>query len=306
MKKTVEFGYCPAPLDWSIGDVRVASLTDLGETVKALNADAGVENGWIYPPRQRSRDFMTGAVTEHPYSSRIFGLSKTHLLEHQCADSDEHLEFLVWCLSFFLGMRLTTTEAGFVDATPSEPGVLHDIVWCGKDSLPKALGFADQFWKMNVSNPRISKSLAGIIHTLFLSQRPQALEFERFIYLYVALEGCHFVRSTTQGRDPRSGGHASRIESLCTVFGMEVPSWARSATASVANTRHATMHEGLFFDEPLGFALFGGSGHSTRAGNTILDMQHLVCRLLIALLGVPAQDYIRSPINDRQQIGVRL
>ncbi len=89
---------------------------------------------------------MSGAVTEQPYSARVFGLPMTHVLEHQSADSDENVNFLIWCLGFLLGLRLTNTEAGFLDATPIKAGTLHDIVWFGKDSIPKALGFADQFW----------------------------------------------------------------------------------------------------------------------------------------------------------------
>ena len=47
-----------------------------------------------------------------PYSSRVFGLPHTHTIEHETAVDEEHIEFHVWALSFFLGMRLTTTEAG--------------------------------------------------------------------------------------------------------------------------------------------------------------------------------------------------
>jgi hypothetical protein len=47
----------------------------------------------------------------------VFGLPKRHVIEHAAADSDDHLTFHLWAFSFFTGMRLTATEAGFVDAT---------------------------------------------------------------------------------------------------------------------------------------------------------------------------------------------
>lgn len=98
MKTSAKFGYYPEPLDWKAGDVRVSTLPGLAETANAVSKDEGVENGWIYAPRERTEDFISGAVTEQPYSARVFPLPKTHLLEHQNADSDEHVSFLVWCL----------------------------------------------------------------------------------------------------------------------------------------------------------------------------------------------------------------
>jgi hypothetical protein len=71
---------------------------------------------WIYstpaagaPPRRRGSDFTLPA--------RVFGLPKRHIIEHAAADSDDHLTFHLWAFSFFTGMRLIATEAGFVDAT---------------------------------------------------------------------------------------------------------------------------------------------------------------------------------------------
>ena len=64
---------------------------------------------------------MSGKVREHPYASRVFGLPKTHLIEHAEATNQDHLDFHLWALSFFVGMRLTATDAGFLDATPLKP-----------------------------------------------------------------------------------------------------------------------------------------------------------------------------------------
>lgn len=306
MNISTEFGYCPDQHDWIVGDIHVSTLPGLPETADAVSKNEGVEGAWIYAPRQRTQDFMSGAVTEQPYSARVFGLPMTHLLEHQSADSDEHVHFLVWCLGFLLGLRLTHTEAGFLDATPIKPGTLHDIVWCGKDSIPKALGCADQFWGAQSSNARVPKAITGIIHSLFLAQNPTALMFEKFTYLYIALDGCHFVSRSMFGQKPKYVRHKERIDQLCNAFGMAVPKWANPATTSIADYRGETLHEGLFFDEPLGFASYGGASQVARSENVVLQMQALVCRFLFALLGIPAVDYIRSPVNMRSQHGVTI
>ena len=84
-------------------------------------------------------------------------------------------------------MRMSWTEAGFVDATPIEmrgTGAMSDIVWLG-DSLEKAIAGADAFWEKRVRNPRIAKILTGAIHAYFLGQTPGLFEYEKFIYLSI-------------------------------------------------------------------------------------------------------------------------
>ena len=302
---TAQLGYYPHALDWDRGDIVVRTMPGLPQTVDAVAKSPGVEKDWIYAPLARITDIMSGTTTVQPYSARVFGLPKTHTIEH-ANGSQERLAFLVWCLGFILGMLLTTTEAGFLDATPIRSGTLHDIVWCGRDCEAKALDCADAFWTANTSRPRVSKALTGVIHSYFLAQNPIALCFERFTHLYVALDGCHFIHRTILGQKPRSVTHRERIADLCAAFSMPVPSWASPSSPNIADRRNETLHEGLFFDEPLGFAVFGGQGQQTGTGFELLQMEALVARLIVALLGMPATNYIQSAVNSRQRHGVTL
>ena len=111
------------------------------------------------------------------------------MLELAKATGDEHVVFHLWALSFFLGMRLSATEAGFLDATPVKPGKLVDFVLPGR-SLERAIDLADEFWMANRGEPRNAQRFAAAVHALFLGQYPQALQFERFIYLYTAIDAC--------------------------------------------------------------------------------------------------------------------
>jgi len=305
MTISLDFGYCPDRLDFTVGDVTVSTLKDIEDSVKSVSECEQVEKDWLFAPGARTKDFMRGAVRTLPYSARIFGLPETHRIEHATTGDIEHVQFLVWVLGFIQGMRLTYTEAGFLDATPIKPGKLHDIVWLGK-SDQKALGLADSFWLQHASNPRISKAVVGIIHSLFVSQTPTHLCFEEFIYLYTALDGCHYAHSLITGQNPRSGRHTERIANLCAAFNCPVPTWADSQTGDIAKHRNETLHEGLFFDEPLGFRVFGGTSPSGSHQNILLEMQALVCRFLCAMLGFNDPDYITSRVDSRQQIGLRL
>ena len=88
---------------------------------------------------------QSGTIRERAYASRVFPLPKTHLIKHSAATSEDHLDFHIWALSFFVGMRLTATEAGFLDATPLKPHSLVDFVLLGS-SLTRAVELAEDFW----------------------------------------------------------------------------------------------------------------------------------------------------------------
>jgi hypothetical protein len=188
-----EFGYYPNPLSFAVGDIEVRTLSGLEKTVAALVGSEQINAEWIYAPRREVR-LLGGGSQHRPYASRVFGLPKTHVIRHAKADGGNHLVFLVWVLSFFLGIRLTTTEAGYLDSTPIIPRKLVDFS-LSDSNLPKALALADAFWATNRAEPMRAKCFAAAVHALFLSQNPQHLQFEEFILLYTALDACYKLSS---------------------------------------------------------------------------------------------------------------
>ena len=123
-----EFGFYPYPLQIKTGPVTISAHSDLEQIASDVLASGGIERDWIYAPLQRVRNFMNGQIRECPYTTRVFGLPKTHSIEHAAATSEDHIEFHIRALSFFVGMRLTATEAGFLDATPLKPHKLVDFI----------------------------------------------------------------------------------------------------------------------------------------------------------------------------------
>jgi hypothetical protein len=199
-------------------------------------------------------------------------------------------------LSFFLGMRLTTTEAGFLDATPIKPGKLVDFIISQKNLL-KAVELADAFWLAHRNEPARAKRFIAAVHALFVAQYPQNLQFERFIYLYTALDACYALAESI--RQPvKKPSHSDRVAWMCNLFGMAVPAWALSlpsGKAEIAVLRNTTLHEALFMDEPLGFAVHGVGSNQ----NLLLEIECLISRLLVALIGGGATIYVQSPVNTR-------
>ena len=198
---------------------------------------------------------------------------------------------------------MSTTDEGFLDAATVKRGRLVDFVLLGP-GLEKAVVLTDRFWTKNLGQPRNAKRYAAAIHALFLGQYRQALQFEKFIYLYAALDACFALTKAITGLDgPRT--HAQRIKWTCDQLGVETPAWARSTgrcDTVVSRLRNNAPHEALFVDEPLGFAVHGGGTDE----NLPLEMTALVCRLLVALMGGNDFRYLKSPANTRQRQGLRL
>lgn len=126
---SLNFGYYPRAYDKRIGKVELETLPSLPAAVAEVVANERRDGRWIFAPGRQ----------------RVFALPKTHLISYSESTTDEHLQFLVWCFGFFVGMRLTTTQAGFLDATPIDEHAMIDINWIG-DGLEKAIAGADEFW----------------------------------------------------------------------------------------------------------------------------------------------------------------
>ncbi len=302
---SVEFGFYPLPLNTDYGDFRIKTRDDLESVVKAVESSPFVEGEWIYSPPRQVHVFGTDSIKVLPYPSRVFGLPKTHTLSHK-TDDPERLRFLVWCFGFFVGMRMSDQEAGFLDATPIKPGVSNDIVWFG-DSLMIALATADDFFTANATAAKVGRTIRAAMHSYLASDVPMLLDYERFIHLYTAIDACYAAQVLIAGPPKKRQSHAERIAYLCEELGIPGPWWADRNSAFVAKQRNETLHEGLFFDEPWGFSVFGGHQHNDpKQHMLLLEMQKLTCRIVIALIGVQDREYLTSSVSDRQRHGLRL
>ena len=126
------FGFHPETLRADTATVRIRTLPELGKTVEDVLTSAQVDDGWFYAPQQRTHNFMSGKIRERPFNACVFGLPRTHTLELAKATGEDHAAFHLWSLSFFLGMRQTATEAGFLAATPVKRGKLVDFLLPGR------------------------------------------------------------------------------------------------------------------------------------------------------------------------------
>lgn len=300
-----EFGYYPKPIEIETGAFSVKTLPNHKETVDSITSSPNVVNGWIYPGRQQVH-IMGSGVRSMPFNSRVFGMPKTHILHLHNNSNKDDLEFVVWCLSFFKGIRLTLTEAGFLDAATIHSEKLTDFILSSSNEK-EVIELALRYLASETGNPLAPKRVAAVIHALFLAQNPQSLAFEQFQYLYMALDGCFALIWAAVNKTPekRPPNHYKRIKWMCKMSGMPIPSWATGKTC-ISAIRNDNFHEAIFHGQPLGFASFDHTQTDVNQENIPLQMQELVCRLLAVILGVEDCSYITSSIYSRQYYPLKL
>lgn len=284
------FGYYPLPLRISNGDFSIEPLDNLDLIIEKVEHSPAVKDNWYFS------------------TARVFSLPKTHVLNIHGSSDEEKIRFVVWCLSFLIGMRLSTTEAGFLDATPIKHGLLVDF-FADEKSIVGGLERALQFYDLcsNGSNPKLNaKRYEAAIHALFLSQSPRNLEFEIFFYLYAALDTCFSLMNRNQDGHVL---HSKRIQWMCDRIKIPTPEWAKSIATKkkqnpkVSDIRNNAIHEAIFMGEPLGFSVLAPNIYFTRKStNTLLEMRALTCRLLVSILDeeascAPRISYVGSPID---------
>ncbi len=297
-----EFGYYPVEVNIETEQFSLLTLPGLNEKVERVNNDKNVVKGWIYPGNQDVYN-LNGGISTMPYSHRVFSMPKTHTLKLKNTSSLETLNFIVWCLSFFKGIRLTTTDAGFLDATTIKPTKLTDFILVGcseKEVIELALNYINGKHK-DAHSP---KRIAAVVHALFLSQNPQYLSFEKFQYLYMALDGCFALSWAEHDKAPdkKPPNHYKRLKWMYKIYGLSIPTWV-SGKKNISGIRNDNFHEAIFFGQPLGFS----SVNNSQYGNDILlQMQALVCRLLAAILSVNDCSYLKSSVNSRDYHSLKI
>jgi hypothetical protein len=303
---SAEFGFYPKMYNVTTERFSIQTLGNFEETLERVKNSPNLQKDWIYSGRTLQDDFIGEKTQVLPYTNRVFELPKTHVLTLFKRQNIDDLDFVVWCLSFFTGMRLTITEAGFLDATPIKQGKLVDFV-LSHCTLEDAINLALNYIDAEQENFRATKRVIAAIHALFLSQFPQNLPFERFQYLYMALDTC-FKIIETKSKPNKRLNHAERIQWMCEKFDIPTPSWSMTNDnkSDISIVRNDTIHEALFFDEPLGFSIYGGNQPTTNSVNVLLHMRHLVCRLLVAILGKPDTDYVKTSVESRMRQPLRL
>lgn len=281
-------------------------MSDFDDTVADILNCEDVFQGWIYAGPQEAKSLGQPIVTR-PYSARIFGLPKTHQIYHSHTDDDTHVDFLVWCIGFFLGIPQSIAITSHLDGAPVKARKLTDFLLHFSE-YPEAMDRIESFWQSYKSEPLVPKRVTAVINSLFMSSYPQLLDFEQFNLLYMSLDSCFAIVKELHAAPKGHLTHAGRIKWMCEVHGVPLPQWAEisSGSSEISLIRNDTLHEALFCGEPLGYAIYDNNTTSGGYKNVLLEMRSLICRILVATLFSPTSSYVQTTTHSRQIYRLKL
>ncbi len=194
----MEFGFYPKQCDLTVGDVQISTLPDLELKRNRVLQCEWTRDHWTYAPLALATDIFSEQTTEIPYSARVFGLPKTHHLQHARPQGFDHCQFLMWCFAFFVGMRMTETEAGFLDATPVKPGSLCDFL-ISRTSLEKAVAASDSFY--TATFPTLKSQEVGSLQFMpYSCHRILCFLNMSASCIFIYIDGCSFLCAQLDAR----------------------------------------------------------------------------------------------------------
>lgn len=231
------------------------------------------DKGWCYCPSIKERRFTL----------------KTNCTMSGVASQD-HGRFMVQCLSFLYGQKLHTLPKEYIDSVHLKRD--HFGLLTSNESIEKGLIYCSELWMREATDDKtkfstLLKRVFGIIHLLFMSISKTNLQFEQFIYIYIALDAC-FKHFCDVGFIPHKGKgvpHKQRLKMISDIVGIK---FSQSLSEQYFyEIRNEVFHEGLYLGEPLGYRTIGGK-------NNLSFAQNFLIRVIFIVLGIKATGFLET------------
>lgn len=241
---------------------------------QAVLAELKESDFWCYSPSKEKKIF--GQQTNCTMSG---------------VNSKEHGQFMVQCLSFLYGQKLFTRKYEYIDSVRLKRDSWGLLI--SNKSIEKGLIYCDELWRKIAYNKtqeqasRLRKRIFGIIHLLFMSTSIKALQFERFMYIYIAIDACfkHLLETGEIKNTKNHIPHSERIKNISAVTGVK---FSRTITEQFFySTRNDVFHEGIYLDEPLGY-------RATGEKKNLLFAQNFLVRVIFFVLGIKATGFLET------------
>ncbi len=280
----IEFGHYPKRISISSQIFEIVTKPDLESRLHRKSSNVILKNGWIFPSQ---------VSTSQP--ERIFGLNETHDFRFNSKIlNKEIVDFLVWCLGYFYGMRLTISpRKGYVDTTSNDPGKLVDF-----DPFDSQLADILMFLKESFDKEENRLLLISAINTFFWGQSPLNFQFESFNFFYMAIDA--IFRLDWGPRGKKEPAHKDRLSYLCQKFQIKADT---DFMTTIIKFRNDLSHEAQMNHMPMGYSIFDESHR-----NILLKLRRLVCRLIMCAMRLtldPKEISYLDGINRRDTYRVK-
>lgn len=229
---------------------------------------------WCYSPSKENKIFG------QPTNCTMSGVN-----------SKEHGQFMVQCLSFLYGQKLFTRKYEYVDSVRLKRDCWGLLI--SNKSIEKGLMYCNELWgnithnKAQEQISRLRKRIFGIIHLLFMSTSKKALQFERFMYIYIAIDACfkHLVETGEIKNTKNHIPHRERIKNISAITGVK---FSQTITEQFFySTRNDIFHEGIYLDEPLGY-------RATGVKKNLSFAQNFLVQVIFFVLGIKATGFLET------------
>lgn len=277
-RNEVMFGFWPEAktISWSAG--RIEPLQNHQEIVDRVLSSPKVQSGWYEP------------------GGGAFFLDSTHVARlNRSVFDDQGANFIIALVGMLHGLRLQREKWQHLKRTPVETRKLCDFL-ASKPEVEKTIQIATIFWQQ--AKPEVRNIAFGALHWHLFAQTYQH-DFEKFNAQYTALDACYALAQKSLDGFLKVDKHTDRTRMMCWQLGVPVPAWAspdKSKVVAVARCRNALVHEAIFADQPIGFAV------SSDCHDMMEQLNGLVARLFLRLIGVE-NEYTRSECTTAQTIG---
>ena len=294
-----EFGFLPYKISIKTEFCSISVLPDYDDRIEKVKKSNPIHFGSVYPKLPDKKFFSSG--------DRFFHLPPTHLFTLKDADGDLHIDFLLSLLSFFIGIRLVTSNSGNLDCNFIEKYRATDF-FLYDNQLAIILEHAQRFWQENLENPTISKLLISAVFSFFLSHSAVYFEEEKYWLLCKAVDTC-FKLEKTRGRFKAENiKQESKSKKLCKIYGIPTDCIIKHEDQITAFSdsdlrnefSHASMYDGELF---LHFNYFN-KRHDNKKGfihrrtdHLLTEKRRLFSRFIVGLIGICAKEYLKTDIS---------
>ena len=230
---------------------------------------------------------------EMPSGCTRFELPATHYLEvDSTAINDNLASLLISVFGFLDGLNLKLCGEGHLHRTPHQLGTLVEFIPSGKD-VEKVLDLVIAFHQKHIFQPQVISLMIAAVHW-YLTSQSYTHHFEQFAWQYTVLENLVKLASTLTKRkftDSRLSELAGYYKvNLHVAFGdSEIA--AKNAKALV-QCRNKLMHEALWCDQPIGYAV------SQKSYSMLRSLRRFNSQLILASLEVKCR-FLEAD-DDRQ------
>lgn len=218
---------------------------------------------------------------------RTFSLPFNKTLEGEF-NSEQHARHLIWCLSMLYGARLAVYPNEFVDAANIKN--LHQLGFCveKKSDLLEVMSFLHKDY---ARIQQYSKNISSAIHLMFLSLNPYSFEYEKFSNLYMAIDSCYRILNSQGILNAKNQKERLQLMAEFAEFN------DANFITTYYKTRNDLFHEGLYVNNPAGYAV---------AGINFSSFINYISRILFKILNINFENAKELHPEQRQLVGLRL